>query len=134
MKASDAAGVRPKYALRRLLEGLGNKWSYLLILELAASPLPLGEICRLIPDISQSALTDTLRTLQRDGIIECEALSTKPDGMQYRLTPLGESLLETVRQLERWAIDSKSSILRHRALFDEGSEPTKHPIRSGSAD
>ena len=61
---------RPECAIRDILDRIGDKWSYLLIMTLAQRPHRFGELRRAIDDISQRMLTETLRSLQRDGLID----------------------------------------------------------------
>jgi len=112
-----------------VLDGIGNKWSYLILLALAERPMRFGEFRAEIDDMSQRALTETLRSLRRDGLVARDVFSTTPPSVRYRLTELGESLAGPVKLLERWAIESKFAILRHRDVFDgtEGRAPTPSP-------
>src|SRR5689334_23150844 len=75
--------------VRGVLDKLGDKWSMLVVLELSGGEKRFNEIRRLIPDISQKMLTQTLRLLQRDGLIEREVFPTVPPSVSYRLSPLG---------------------------------------------
>jgi DNA-binding HxlR family transcriptional regulator len=85
-----------------------------------------GEFRSEIDDISQRALTQTLRSLRRDGIVARDLFPTTPPSVRYRLTELGESLVGPVRVLERWAIDHMVAIMQHRDVFDraQGRAPT----------
>jgi DNA-binding HxlR family transcriptional regulator len=103
-----------------LLDGFGNRWGYLIFLALAERPMRFGEFRVEIEDISQRALTETLRDLRRDGLVARDILSTTPPGIRYRLTELGESLVGPVKLLEGWAKENMLAILRHRDAFDEG--------------
>src|ERR1700723_1048854 len=100
--------------IRDVLDGIGNKWSYLILLALAERPMRFGEFRAEIHDISQGALTKTLRSLRRDGLIARDVFATIPPSVRYRLTELGESLAGPVKLLERWATESTFAILRHR--------------------
>jgi DNA-binding HxlR family transcriptional regulator len=63
-------------------------------------------------------LTDTLRSLERDGMISRHVFATKPPSVEYRLTDLGESLLESMSALVEWAECSHPAVLQARARFD----------------
>jgi DNA-binding HxlR family transcriptional regulator len=78
--------------VRQVLDQIGDKWSTLMLLSLSEKPYRFGELRRLIPDISQRMLTQTLRDLQRNGLILRTVFPTQPPSVEYRLTPLGESL------------------------------------------
>jgi DNA-binding HxlR family transcriptional regulator len=113
-------------SIRDLLDVIGNKWSYLILLALAKRQMRFGEFRGEIDDISQRALTQTLRNLRRDGIVARDLFPTTPPSVRYRLTELGESLVAPVRLLERWAIEHMVAILQHRDVFDraQGRAPT----------
>jgi DNA-binding HxlR family transcriptional regulator len=113
-------------SIRDLLDVIGNKWSYLILLALAKRQMRFGEFRGEIDDISQRALTQTLRNLRRDGIVARDLFPTTPPSVRYRLTELGESLVAPVRLLERWAIENMVAILQHRDVFDkaQGRAPT----------
>jgi DNA-binding HxlR family transcriptional regulator len=131
-KRSRSPTTHAECPIRVLLDGIGNKWSYLILLALAEHPMRFGEFRSEIDDISQRALTETLRNLRRDGLIARDVFATIPPSVRYRLTELGESLVGPVKLLERWAIESKFAILRHRDVFDdaEGGAPTPSaPVR-----
>jgi DNA-binding HxlR family transcriptional regulator len=104
--------------VRDVLDGIAGKWSYLILLALAERPMRFGEIRAGIDDIPQRALTETLRSLRRNGFVVRDLCSTTSPNARYRLTGLGESLVAPVRLLERWALEKKFEILRHRAVFD----------------
>jgi DNA-binding HxlR family transcriptional regulator len=104
--------------IRGILDRIGDKWSFLLILKLAQRPHRFGEIRREVDDISQRMLTQTLRSLQRDGLISRTVFSTTPPSVEYRLTDLGKSLLEPMRSLVTWADLHQSAIHAARMQFD----------------
>ncbi len=85
--------------IRDVLDRIGDKWSMLMVMALAAKPHRFGEMRRAIPDISKRMLTQTLRDLERDGLVTRHVFPTKPPSVEYRLAPLGRSLLEPLAQL-----------------------------------
>ena len=115
-----ARGARkhPDCAIRGVLDRIGDKWSYLLILTLSKGPHRFGELRRAVDDISQRMLTETLRSLQRDGLIDRTVFPTTPPSVEYRLTGLGQSLLEPMRGLVAWADLSLPAITEARAAYD----------------
>ena len=92
-----------KCPVRDVMNQIAGKWSTLLLQALAEKPYRFGELRRLVPDISQRMLTQTLRDLQRDGYIEREVFPTKPPSVEYRMTPLGRSLFEPLPKVLAWA-------------------------------
>ncbi|CAN7392324.1 helix-turn-helix domain-containing protein [Rhizobium sp. LjRoot98] len=107
-------------AIRDVLDRIGDKWSYLIILKLADRPHRFGELRKEIEDISQRMLTETLRSLQRDGLVDRTVHSTMPLSVGYSLTDMGRSLQEPMRGLVRWADDCLASIENARQAFDNG--------------
>ncbi|MDQ0393097.1 winged helix-turn-helix transcriptional regulator [Labrys monachus] len=105
-------------AIRNVLDRIGDKWSYLIITTLAEEPRRFGELRRAIDDISQRMLTETLRSLQRDGLLQRTVFPTTPPAVEYRLTELGRSLLEPMQGLIAWADLKMPSILAARRDFD----------------
>jgi DNA-binding HxlR family transcriptional regulator len=104
--------------VRGVLDKLGDKWSVLVILELSGGGRRFSQIRRAIPDISQKMLTQTLRLLQRDGLVARQVFPTVPPAVSYSLTPLGHSLLEPVAALVDWADRNHLTVLAARDDFD----------------
>ncbi len=107
--------------VRTVLDRLGDKWSVLLVTALAGGPLRYGQVRRTIPDISKRMLTQTLRDLERDGIVSREVFPTKPPSVEYALTEVGESLLGPIQVLVGWAESNFESIRNSRQSFDEAN-------------
>lgn len=105
--------------VRDVLDRIAGKWSTLLLEALARRPYRFGELRRLVPDISQRMLTQTLRDLQRDGYIEREVFPTKPPSVEYRMTDLGRSLFEPLSKVLRWAEENHAAVKVARQKFDE---------------
>jgi DNA-binding HxlR family transcriptional regulator len=72
-----------------------------------------------IDNISQRALTKTLRSLRRDGLVARDVYARTPPGVRYRLTALGVSLVGPIKLLERWATENMVALVRHRDAFDD---------------
>ena len=77
---------------REILDQISGKWSIMTLSALAYGPLRFNAIRRDLEGITQKALTDTLRRLERNGLVERKVLDTAPVGVEYALTPLGASL------------------------------------------
>lgn len=104
--------------VRDVLSHLGDKWSVLILIALAAQPRRFSEIKRSVPDISKRMLTQTLRDLERDGLLTRQVFPTKPPSVEYRLTPSGESLLDPLAALVAWAEQTHDEIRHARTNFD----------------
>lgn len=90
-------------ASRMLLARLADKWVTLVLCALATSPARHSALARRITGVSQKMLTQTLRNLERDGLVNREVTPTVPVTVEYSLTPLGRSLVEVFLQLKTWA-------------------------------
>lgn len=115
MSAEKLADVCP---VRGVLDRIGDKWSVLIVIRLSERPYRFGELRRAISDISQRMLTQTLRDLQRDGLVDREVFPTNPPSVEYRLTKLGTSLLTPMNTLIEWADRNHPRINAARADFD----------------
>lgn len=106
--------------VRDVLDRVGDKWSALVVRELAGGPKRFGVLRRAIEDISQRMLTETLRHLQRDGFISRRVIPVTPPQVEYALTDLGHSLQGALGGLARWSEQNHGAIRAARAAFDQG--------------
>src|SRR5687768_440426 len=114
-----AAGDPGEYCtVREVLTRVGDKWSVLVIGLLGNGTLRFTELKRAIEGISQRMLTLTLRQLERDGLVARLVHPTVPPRVDYSLTPLGHTLLETVIGLATWAQTHRTEIEDARRLYD----------------
>ncbi len=104
--------------VRDVIDVISERWSSLLMMALAEHPHRFGELRRLIPDISQRMLTQTLHELQRDGYVHREVFPTKPPGVEYSLTDLGRSMFEALNVLIEWADENHATVTAARLQFD----------------
>src|SRR5438477_11468970 len=88
---------------RHVLELLAEKWALLVIFRLRARAHRTAELRREIGGVSEKMLIQTLRKLERHGLIERRDFNEVPPHVEYELTKLGESMALPVSQLERWA-------------------------------
>ncbi len=108
--------------VRNVLDRIGDKWSTLILIVLAAGPKRFSAIGRAVPDISKRMLTQTLRELERDGLLTRRVFPTKPPSVEYSLTALGRSALEPMAALVQWAERRHPEIEAARARFDRSAE------------
>ena len=106
--------------VRNVLDRIGDKWTMLVLVALAAGPCRFSELHRAMPDISKRMLTQTLRDLERDGLATRRVFPTKPPKVQYRLSALGQSVLKPLAGLVEWAEHSYAAVREARAAFDCG--------------
>src|SRR4028119_672443 len=101
--------------VRDVLDYVGDKWSMLIVLQLGNhSPLRFGELKTIIGGISQKMLTITLRQLEHDGFVQRVYFPEVPPRVEYSITPLGESLMEALSHLVKWAGENTGAILNAR--------------------
>ncbi len=105
------------YPYREALNRIGSKWVVLILIALAPQPRRFGELKREIPEMSQRVLTQTLRDLEMDGMINRTVYPTKPPSVEYSLTTLGQSLLPPLWELINWADTHHCKILAARKGF-----------------
>ncbi|MFF5233461.1 winged helix-turn-helix transcriptional regulator [Dactylosporangium sp. NPDC000521] len=103
------SGEYERCPVTELLRRLGDKWTLVVLSLLARRPFRFNELHRAVEGISQRMLTRTLRTLEADGLVEREVFATLPPSVEYRLTPLGASLLEPLSALAAWAVRNSSA-------------------------
>ena len=114
--------------VRDVFSHIGDKWASLILQTLGLRPHRFGELKRAIPDISQAMLTGTLRSLQRDGLVDREVFPTQPPSVEYRLTELGQSLLGPVAALVVWTAEHHGRIREARAVYDAENPPAKKKV------
>lgn len=96
---------------RTTLALVADTWSVVVVYALGERPRRYSELQERIGGISKKMLTQTLRKLERNGLVVARRLPTAPPGVEYRLTELGQTLLEPVRSLSRWAEQHTDQLL-----------------------
>jgi DNA-binding HxlR family transcriptional regulator len=103
---------------RQVVNRLGDKWTLLVLCALETETLRFRALQRTVEGISQRMLTQTLRALERDGLVHRTVHPTAPPGVEYRLTDLGHSLSAVVAQVRHWAYGHIDEVEDARAQFD----------------
>jgi len=103
---------------RQVLDRIGDRWSVLIVLTLAGGVKRYSELAQRIEGVSQKMLTQTLRGLERDGLVTRTPYATVPPRVEYTLTGLGRSLLDLVSGLEAWATRHLDDVLAARSRYD----------------
>ncbi|RBQ15120.1 transcriptional regulator [Spongiactinospora rosea] len=104
--------------IREVLDRIGDKWTVLVISTLNAGSLRYSDLQASIPGISQRMLTQTLKHLERDGLITRTAYAEVPPRVEYELTDLGRSLRDAVMAMAGWAATHHSEIAGNRAASE----------------
>ncbi|WP_148338594.1 winged helix-turn-helix transcriptional regulator [Aquicella siphonis] len=103
---------------RLILDRIADKWTVLIIGQLSSGTLRFNELKRSVPGITQKMLTQTLKGLERDGIIVRKIYATVPPKVEYTLTKLGKSLIRVVEAIRTWAETNVKDILQSQAKYD----------------
>lgn len=100
------------------LARIANKWTALIVIALTDGPLRFGELRDRVGGISPKVLTETLRDLERDGLLSRQAFAEMPPRVIYGLTDLGRTLHEPLEALARWAEDHTAEVHAARDAYD----------------
>ena len=104
---------------RDLLDRIGGKWTVLVLGELGAQgPVRFSELRKQISGVSEKMLTQTLRALERDGLVLRTVYPEVPVRVEYGLTPLGQTIREPLRALREWSVEYISDVLAARSEYD----------------
>jgi DNA-binding HxlR family transcriptional regulator len=103
---------------RHVLARLGERWTMLLVVRLKDGPVRFGELRRSIEAITQKMLTQTLRSLERDGLVSRRLVSDRPLAVEYDLTKRGKDLVPIAVLLKGWAEKNLSAIEAANNEFD----------------
>ncbi|MEV5298600.1 winged helix-turn-helix transcriptional regulator [Amycolatopsis methanolica] len=114
---------------RTVLDALANKWTLLVLSFLRRSdgPVRFNELRRQLEGITQKSLTQTLRALERDGLVDRAVYPTVPPRVEYSLTALGTQVGDMFNVLGEWAEEHVGEILAAREAFD--NRPAAEPVR-----
>lgn len=108
----------PECPTRLILDRIGDKWSVLVVLSLTGGPRRFTELRRLIGGVTPKVLTQTLRTMERDGLVTREVFAEVPPRVEYALTPLGLSLHKPIQAITEWAEENVEAVVASRTAHD----------------
>jgi DNA-binding HxlR family transcriptional regulator len=103
---------------RMALDRIADKWTALLLGLLDQSPLRFNQLRRAVEGLSQKMLSQTLKALERDGLVTRAAIATVPVTVEYSITPLGRTLAQALAPLVVWASAHIDEVLRARERYD----------------
>jgi DNA-binding HxlR family transcriptional regulator len=105
---------------RLVLDRIADKWAVLVLGLLGDGPVRFNNLRRQIEGISQKMLSQTLKSLERDGLVARKVIPTVPVTVEYSITPLGETLSATVDSLRIWAETHIEKVLMAQRQYDAG--------------
>jgi DNA-binding HxlR family transcriptional regulator len=109
----------------QLLDRLSDKWVSLVVAALSTGPMRYSDLSRKIAGVSPKMLTQTLRSLERDGILTRTVTPSVPVRVDYELTQLGGSLAQLMTAVKSWAETHFDEVHAARERYDTGSEDAK---------
>lgn len=107
-----------KCPVRQVLDKLGDKWTVLILLAMCGRVVRFSQFQKSIPDISKRMLAQSLRQLERDGLISRKVFAAVPVRVEYKLTPLGQSFMTPVLGILQWVEQAQLQIVANRAHYD----------------
>ena len=130
METEDRPGnvFDPDCPSRVVLDRIAGKWTGLIVLSLAEQTLRFGELRTQIGGVAPKVLTQTLRSMEDDGLVHREVYAEVPPRVEYALTDLGHSLLEPLTAVQDWAERNVSTILANR---EQAAERQDEAVRHG---
>jgi DNA-binding HxlR family transcriptional regulator len=117
---------------RLLLDQLTDKWSMLVLIALDEGPLRFNAVKRKLLGVTQKALTQCLRRLERNGIVTRRVVPASPIAVEYAITPLGRSVQPPMKAMYRWTTEHMVEVAQARAAFDRGALGDVDEGRGGS--
>ncbi|RDJ20617.1 transcriptional regulator [Bosea caraganae] len=109
-----------KCPTRQVLDRIGDRWAVLILISLEQRTMRFNELRRRIEAISQKMLSQTLKSLERDGLVNRKVFATVPVTVEYSLTPLGRTLSQTVHALTLWAETHIGEVAQAQQRYDQG--------------
>ena len=107
---------------RQMLDRISDKWTPLIIGLLEGGPQRFSELQHTIGGISHKMLSQTLRSLQRDGLVSRTVFPEPPLRVEYKLTPLGETLCAPMTAIVRWSVEHINEVMTAQTQYDSRKE------------
>lgn len=116
LPANILASVCPS---RTVMRHLTDRWTPFIVAALSEQPVArFGELKAMIQGVSPKVLTQTLRSMERDGLVKRQVTASIPPRVDYELTALGMTLIEPMTALRHWAQDNMEAVLASRERYD----------------
>src|SRR5258708_24972511 len=104
---------------RQVLQLIADQWTPLVIYALEDGTMRFGQLLKRIGGISRKMLTQTLRALERNGLVQRVVYPVVPPVVEYSLTPLGQTLVEPMKALGDWAYGHLQEVAQARTAYDQ---------------
>ena len=114
--------MSPECPSRSIMQRMGDKWTPLVFLALESGPRRFSQLRVDIGGVTPKVLTQTLRALERDGLLTRTIYAQVPPRVEYELTDLGATLLGPLEIMRQWSQDHAAGIIRARNDYDELNE------------
>ena len=114
METMKGNAFDPDCPTRLILDRIGDKWSVLVVLSLSGGPRRFTELRNLIGGVTPKVLTQTLRAMERDGLLTRTVFAEVPPRVEYALTPLGHSLRKPIGAITEWAEENVEAVVSAR--------------------
>lgn len=118
MTQIDSSDLRNVGKTRPILENITNKWSILILTVLCTKPTRFNELRRRLEGITHKALSDSLKRLERNGLVYRKVLPTSPVSVEYSLTPLAQTLQEPFIAMYEWALAHGAEMELAQEVYD----------------
>ncbi|MDI1462084.1 helix-turn-helix domain-containing protein [Catellatospora sp. KI3] len=121
--SSNSSSAESLCPYRLVLEHVTSRWGVLVLIELLDGPRRFSELRRAVGRVSEKMLTQTLQTLERDGMVHRDAKPVIPPRVDYSLTEIGQEAATQVRALGRWTQQRMDDVTQARARYDAARQP-----------
>lgn len=106
---------------RQLLDRIADKWSTLILIVLGEGPIRFNALKHRIDGVSQKMLSQTLKSLERDGLVSRSVVATVPVSVTYAVTPLGRTLMAAMQSMIDWAETQMPQVAAAQTAYDQRS-------------
>jgi DNA-binding HxlR family transcriptional regulator len=116
---------------RLLFDQIADKWSMMVLTVLDPGPMRFNAVKRQLEGVTQKALTQCLRRLERNGLVSRRVIPVSPVAVEYEITPLGRSLQQPFKALYAWTLEHLDEVDEAREVFDaRGSASSQADVRT----
>lgn len=116
---------------RQALDRIADKWTALIVGLVSQRTHRFGDLCRSIEGISHKVLVQTLRSLERDGLVHRQPIASNPPTVEYSLTELGRTLVRPLAAIRDWAEEHIEELQAARETYSrEHQTPNQHTANS----